>query len=159
MAKRKTSIEDARLLVAAAASGIDLTGHGEDYDFEVARRMLRIKEMLDPDSLPMRIAGSTRIFARIERVEFDVGSKRFFITYRPDFNPRERGHLRSDRTDGKNGAAIRSMWSQPLVGKHVVLFKITETSASARGEDAETRYSGYSPTKSRNCPYVVVLGD
>lgn len=118
-------------------------------DMAVTRMALRMREQVDERSLAMRTLAAVPIAATIEEVAPEASSTRLIVRFRPDFQregfePCET--IRTDRTDGQRGEAVRLMWSG-LAGRHVVIYKALEESGNPERP------------KVRVAPYVEVIED
>lgn len=98
---------------------------------DVARAALQLQSLTREGSLPMRALSCVRIRCRVTSVELEESSTRFVVTYvaanSEDGTPER---VRTDRTDGPAGAAVRRMW-QDLSGHEAVILKHTERATKA----------------------------
>lgn len=118
-------------------------------DMAVTNMALRIRAQLDEHSLAMRTLAAIPINATIEEITLEESSKRYLVTFRPDFQregyePTET--IRTDRTDGWRGDSVRKMWSS-LAGRHVRLYKLSEETGNPQHP------------KVRIAPFVEIIGD
>lgn len=115
---------------------------------EVLDEFFYLKALMDRKSVFMRTAYAVPIPARVISVSFEESSSRYLITYLPvrgyGSTDSKEEHVRSDRTDGRNGKAISEMCSD-LAGRNVIIYKTTQ-----KTNDPE------SPTV-RIAPYIRVV--
>lgn len=93
---------------------------------EVLDEFFYLKSLMDRNSVFMRTAYAVPIPARVVSVRYEETSTRYLITYLPvkgygNADVKEE-HVRSDRTDGRNGKAISYMCSD-LAGRSVIIYK------------------------------------
>lgn len=118
-------------------------------DMAVTNMALRIRAQTDEHGLAMRTLAAVPITATIREIELEESSRRFLVTYAPDFvreGHEETETIRSDRTDGWRGESVRKLWSG-LKGRHVRLYKLMEATNNPQHP------------KVRVAPYVEVIGD
>lgn len=118
-------------------------------DMAVTNLALRVREQVAESSLAMRTLAAIPILATIESMEMEESSKRLLVTFRPDhqregYEPTET--IRTDRTDGWRGEAVRRMWTG-VEGKHVRMYKGLEDTGNPQHP------------KVRVAPYVEVVED
>lgn len=149
MVKNVTTELDERMLqlIVASAASVDPEKTEGNYELAVVKRMLEIEWLLSPEALTSRVARASKTRARIVQVSYNGRMRRYEVSYTIESNTETMSVL-SDRVDDRNGELVRAMWTQPLQGKEVILFKLIEPS---RG--------GFAPAKIQCCPYIIVLGD
>ena len=106
------SNEDMLIVEAAKIVGDKPYSTRGEWELAVARGVARLRYLMNPNSVPSRIVDSVVLHVRILDVMYEESSTRFVVTFRelrasPD-SKLER--IRSDRTDGPNGKAVRDMW-------------------------------------------------
>lgn len=148
---------DNKIAVATAFASIDFTQCRTTADAEAAvlRRLDLASRMLSDDSIAMRMCDAARITATIQSIELEESSKRYLVKFVADKSTDGKVEtIRTDRTDGRSGDLVRAMWSQELVGKHVLLYKNNEMPTNDQA--AEIRKSGRSvPPQGYRCAVYV----
>lgn len=142
-------------LIREAVRSLDLGEQGSWAEVErlVTRRALLLRRLQKPTSLPMRTLTAVPILAKVLSIEEGHDrSTRLYVTYRT-LKDGKVEHVRTDRTDGPGGAAVKRLWDKSLAdpegnGPTVVIYKTNE-GASGTGAGAQ----GY-----RNAPFVTLAG-
>ena len=121
-----------QLIVATAIASIDFSRYDSYSDMllAVCKRTDTVSDLIRDTSVPIRMTGAVRIAAKIKEVKFEESSQRYTITYTSD-KPNADGefapeHIRSDRTDGRFGDAVKRLWSGVNPGDHVIIYKVME---------------------------------
>lgn len=136
---------DSRRDMALAYLACSLRGvRPEQLDAELVKEYLRIRRVMSPKSLPMRVAGAVPIRCSISSISLEESSQRFLIEFTADGSDTSE-QIRSDRVDGRRGDEVRAMWGAVVPGTRAVIYKTNENQSAERS-------SGY-----RVAPYVVPL--
>lgn len=121
-----------QLIVATAVASINFSRYESYSDMllAVCKRTDTVSDLMRDTSIPIRMTGAVRIAAKIDEVKFEESSQRYTITYTSD-KPNANGesvaeHIRSDRTDGRFGDAVKRLWSGVHKGDHVIIYKVME---------------------------------
>lgn len=137
---------DYRLDMALAYLVCSLRGvRPGQFDAEMVGEYLRIRRMMSPKSLLMRVAGAVPIRCSIVSVSLEESSQRFLIEFIADGSDTPE-QIRSDRVDGRRGDEVRAMWRAFAPGERAVIYKTNENQSADRA-------NGY-----RVAPYVIPLG-
>lgn len=131
-----------RLEVLVALMTVDYNGLTDATKFEraVIKRTLTIDQMLGDDSIVMDVLDAQHIPATIQNIEFEKNTTRYVVTFLAD-NEVARGSnkpetIRTDRTDGARGAIVKSMWTQSLIGQHVLIYKKNDIPKDTQGQQS-----------------------
>lgn len=117
-----------------------------DVELDVTGEYLRIHRLMSEKALPSRVASSVVIRCTIQAIELEESSRRYLITFLADGLDKPEV-IRSDRTDGRRGAAVMSLWRDVRPGTRALIYKHNENQTSERA-------NGY-----RVAPYVIVLSN
>lgn len=126
----------ARDLVALAIETLDWSDPSVAANQEVAvtRRALRLRGLLDPDSVPIKTLGATVIYAELAGTRLEESSNRIVV----DFAPLVKGvsgdpeQIRTPRLDTRAGKLVDGLLRSIRPGSRVRLYKSHETGRDGR---------------------------
>lgn len=111
---------------------ISLRLKGQPFgEAELTRELLSLDRLFSDASLPSIVMDSKRIVAVVKRIEFEQTSRRLVVTFCANGSTEEET-IGSERTDGKRGAIVRSIWTQDLIGHRVVLYQHNKPSSDPK---------------------------
>lgn len=143
---KKLSAEEKHDLVFDAIRTLNLNEYKSFNELEAAlcTRIRTLQSLTNENSVAMRMLDGIPIYAEVVSCEKEENTTRYLLTFRAT-NGDEDEHIRSDRTDGRNGKAVDEMWSKIQPGYRVCLYKTQEATKNPN-----------KPTV-RVCPYITVL--
>ena len=119
-----------------------------ELESDLCTRVRTLQNLLSERSLPMRMLEGIPIYAEVISCEKEESTSRYLLTFKAS-NANEGDepeHIRSDRTDGRGGRGVETMWAAIEPGQRVLLYKLIEETNNAK------------KPKVRVAPYITVIG-